>query len=570
MAKKGKRKDKEQDAVAKVVNAFNEANNYRQEYEEKWLRFYQLYRNYQEHKKPNGANLFIPYVFSIIETLVPKIVSLVFASRPYIGYLPLNRNSIERAKNMEALVDYQLVQKIRFISVATEWIKDALIYGTGIIKVGWAYEEREVVEAQPLMRLFGKGYGKLPKKIKKVVRDEPIVECIDPFDFYVEPGARDICDAKYCIHRTIRSKSYLKRMEKQGVYKNIDAIEEATPADLGFDQRASSIGENVSNKKGVELLEYWEDDRLITVANRAVVIRDEPNPFWLKKKPFIKIVDTIDPHNFYGIGEIEPIEHLQHELNTIRNMRMDNINLIINRMWTVKNSADISPEELISRPGGVIHVQNHDDIQPIKLDNVAAESYKEDELIRRDIDLATGVNDYVRGTNPDRRETATTASVLSTASNERIKLKATLLEDTGIGELGVWLAALNRQFIDRPYVIRLLGEDSGVDFREITHDDINGDFDVIALGSSVDPVVNKTARLNSLIQLYSIFQNNQYINQYELTKRILEVADIKDAKVLMLQPEQPQQQAQPQAITDVGLAQGMTGLEDEMGRLVNG
>src|SRR5690606_36175602 len=165
---------------------------------------------------------------------------------------------------------------------------------------------------------------------------------------------------------------------------------------------------------------------------------------------------------------------------------------------------------------------------------------------------------------------ATTASVLSTASNERIKLKATVLEDTGIGELGVWLAALNRQFIDRPYVIRLLGEDSGVDFREITHDDINGDFDVIALGSSVDPVVNKTARLNSLIQLYSIFQNNQYINQYELTKRILEVADIKDAQVLMLQPEQPQQQAQPQAITDVGLAQGMTGLEDEMGRLVNG
>lgn len=570
MAKKGKREDKEQDAVAKVVNAFNEANNYRQEYEEKWLRFYQLYRNYQEHKKPNGANLFIPYVFSIIETLVPKIVSLVFASRPYIGYLPLNRNSIERAKNMEALVDYQLVQKIRFISVATEWIKDALIYGTGIIKVGWAYEEREIVEAQPLMRLFGKGYGKIPKKTKKVVRDEPIVECIDPFDFYVEPGARDICDAKYCIHRTIRSKSYLKRMEKQGVYKNIDAIEEATPDDLGFDQRASSIGENVSNKKGVELLEYWEDDRLITVANRAVVIRDESNPFWLKKKPFIKIVDTIDPHNFYGIGEIEPIEHLQHELNTIRNMRMDNINLIINRMWTVKNSADISPEELISRPGGVIHVQNHDDIQPIKLDNVAAESYKEDELIRRDIDLATGVNDYVRGTNPDRRETATTATVLSTASNERIKLKATLLEDTGIGELGVWLAALNRQFIDRPYVIRLLGEDSGVDFREITHDDINGDFDVIALGSSVDPVVNKTARLNSLIQLYSIFQNNQYINQYELTKRILEVADIKDAKVLMLQPEQPQQQAQPQAITDVGLAQGMTGLEDEMGRLVNG
>ena len=70
----------------------------------------------------------------------------------------------------------------------------------------------------------------------------------------------------------------------------------------------------------------------------------------VEEKPFIKIVDTIDPHNFYGIGEIEPIEHLQHELNTIRNMRMDNINLIINRMWTVKNSADISSENYFTLP----------------------------------------------------------------------------------------------------------------------------------------------------------------------------------------------------------------------------
>ena len=37
--------------------------------------------------------------------------------------------------------------------------------------------------------------------------------------------------------------------------------------------------------------------------------------------------------NYMVLGEIEPIEYLQYELNDTRNQRMDNVNLIINRMW---------------------------------------------------------------------------------------------------------------------------------------------------------------------------------------------------------------------------------------------
>ena len=331
----------------------------------------------------------------------------------------------------------------------------------------------------------------------------------------------------------------------------------------------SEIGEGGGDKKGVTLYEYWTDDRVITVANQSVVLRNIENPYWYRRKPFIRIVDTIDPHNFYGIGEIEPIEDLQASLNTIRNMRMDNINLIINRMFTVLRHADIDPEQLIARPGGFIDVNDHDDLKPLELKNVTADSYREDDLIRNDMDITSGVNDYVRGTNPDRRETATTSSVLSQASNERIKLKSTIMEDMGLRRLGLWLAALNMQFVDRPYTVRLLG-DGGIDFTELTNDDINGDFDVMPLGSSVDPVVNKAARLNSLIQLYQVFKDNQFINPVEFTKKILEAADIKDANVLMLQTDMPQQAPDIPDDPQVGLNPGMTGMPDEMGRLING
>lgn len=557
----------DEEIVEKVVDDFNKADDARKPYEEKWLRFYRFYRNYKEKRTDYKSNLFIPYTFSVIETVLPRIISTLFATRPYIGYLPTSSDSVDRAHNMESLVDYQLVQKIGFITVASEWIKEALIYGTGILKVGWQFEESEVIKPEPI-KFLGISLGSRPTLTTDITKDEPLVESIDIFDFYASPGATDIDSADYVIHKVVRSKAYLKKMEEQGIYSNIDDIEDES-AETGIDTRMGEIGESSGDKKGVTLYEYWTDDRVITVANKSVVIRNIENPYWYRRKPFIRIVDTIDPHNFYGIGEIEPIEDLQASLNTIRNMRMDNINLIINRMFTILRHANIDEEQLIARPGGFIEVDDHDDIQPLKLDNVTSASYNEDELIRNDMDITSGVNDYVRGTNPDRRETATTSSVLSQASNERIRLKSTIMEDMGLRRLGLWLAALNMQFIDRPYTVRLLG-DGGVDFTELTNDDINGDFDVMPLGSSVDPVVNKAARLNSLIQLYQVFKDNQFVNQVEFTKKILEAADIKDANVLMLQtdmtpPDMPIQDEQL-----IGLNPGMTGMPDDMGRLMNG
>lgn len=554
----------DEEIVAKVTEDFNKAKSARQEYDDKWLRYYKLYRNYKEERQDNRSNLFIPYTFSIIETVVPRIIATLFATRPYIGYMPTNHDSVDRAKNLEALVDYQLVQKIGFKSVAAEWIKEALIYGTGILKVGWQFEEKEITKREPI-KFLGATLGSRPVIKTEIRKDEPLVECIDLFDFYIEPGATSIDDANYCIHKVVRDKAHLERMAELGIYENIEDLDDES-TETGADIRKAELGESGSDKKGITLLEYWTDDRIVVVANETTVIRNEPNPYWCKRKPFIRIVDTIDPHNFYGIGEIEPIEDLQHSLNTIRNMRLDNINLIINRMFTIKRYANIDPEQLVMRPGGFIEVDDHDDIQPIELKNVTSDSYKEDNLIRQDLDIVSGVNDYVRGTNPDRRETATTSSVLSQASNERIKLKSTLIEDMGLRSLGYWLATLNMQFVDKPYTVRLLG-DGGVDFTELTNDDINGDFDVIPLGSAVDPVVNKSARLNSLIQLYQVFKDNPYVNPVEFTKRILEAADIKGDNLMNLQADVPEEAQQE---PDIGLNPGATGLEDELGRLING
>ena len=534
-------KSEDTEIVQRVVTDFNKASEARKVKEDKWLTWYKLYRSYAEEKK-EGSNLFIPYIYAIIETIVPRIISAAFSARPYLGILPTKPETEENAKMMEKLIDYQLIQVTGFITTAVSWVKETLLYGTGILKVTWDYEEGQAYQEEPLAVIYDIPVGQQYVMADTIVKDDPLIEHIDIWDFYVDPYAQNIDDAAYCIHRVYRDTDYLKAKEKDGFYENIDEVKKGFSEQsyqTGMQDRLSSIGMQSSvmdvDTDKVELLEYWTDARTIVVANRSVIIRNVDNPYIHMKKPFVRLVDTLVPHEFYGIGEIEPCEHLQYELNSVRNQRMDNVNLIINKMWKVLRGSDIDINQLVSRANGVIEVDDMEDIEPLEFDNIAADSYNEDEIIRRDMDNATGTYDYARGETTDRRETATTASLLTTAANERFKLKITLMEDMGLRRLGELLVSLNQQFMDTQKIIRILGEDDGADFIELSPEQIRGQFDVMPLGSSIEPVTNRENRLNNMLNLYTALKDSPFVNLPELIKRILESADIKDTKRVLLQ-----------------------------------
>jgi len=543
---------KDADILNKVITDFETARLARAPHEERWLRWYKLYRSYTE-KKDTGANLFIPYTFSIIETVLPRIIATIFASRPYIGVLPVNQTSVETAKMHELLLDYQLTQRINTIEVASMWIKEALMYGTSFLKTMWRYETRWIKRPSSRMNLFGVPIGNKIEEIETVIYDDPDAVHVDLWDLFIDPEATSIDDAEYVIHRVYRTKEYLKKQAAAGLYTNLEGIESTymtSDSEISADARLDAVGLSRTKKQDdrIELLEYWTDDRVIVVANRSQIIRNEENPYWHCKKPFIRIVDHLVPHELYGIGEIEPIEYLQYELNDTRNQRMDNVNLIINRMWKVLRGADINPEHLVSRPGGIIPVDDMEEIEPLEVADVTSSAYKEEAEIKRDIDRTMGVYEYARGETTDRRETATTASILSNAANERFKMKVRLMEDMGLRRLGLMLIQLNQQFIDRERVIRILGED-GVYFQTVTPEDIAGEFDVMPIGSTVEPIVNKDTRLTQLLNLYSNIKDSPYIDQAAFLKRILEVADIKDTdRIIVRQPQQTQAAFEQQPI----------------------
>jgi len=496
----------EKQALSLVVDRFDIAKKARRTFEDKWNRFYKLYRfQLNQGKQPYQANLSIPYCFANVETILPRMV----ANKPKVEFQAREPQDQINTEVLRNLIEYQWGE-MNMDSKMSEWVKQVLIYGTSVLKVYW--------------RLYKNGK----------LYDNPEADVVDLFDFFIDPSATSIDDAEYVIHRIVKPLNTIKDDPK---YKNTNLIKGSAERINEFrEQRDSVLGVNTAedqHKQEIELLEYWEDNRVITVANKSIVIRDEENPFDHKMKPFVVIVNQLVPKEFYGIGEIEPLESLQNELNDLRNQRMDNVNLVLNRMWKARRDSTIQWDTLTSKPGGIILTDNMEDIIDITTPDITASSFREEESIKSDIQNTTGVTDYITGVS-GKTSTATEIVKKTEESNQRFKMKIKNLENMGIKRLGEILLALNQQYIDREKIIRIVGTERQ-EYALVDPASINGSFDIIVIPGSTMPIDRESKKAQAL-ELKKIFGADPLINQIELDKIVLDAYEIKSIDRLLQQP----------------------------------
>ncbi|RLI55084.1 MAG: hypothetical protein DRP09_11020 [Candidatus Thorarchaeota archaeon] len=524
MANKGKAKTNE--SLAKeVVRKFTHSMTWREPFKQKWDRFYKMYRSHMtETAYPWQSKLWVPYSFSTVETLVPRMVS----NQPQIDILPREPNDIEYAKIQSQLIDFQW-EKMGMNEMMPEVAKGMAMYGTSILKVYWDRQERKTM-SKVLVDELNPELGHIEEEVEEVFADNPAVENVDLIDFFWDPRGIDIESCRWVAHRMYRTQKHLEEQQKRGIYKNVKLVK-GTGLSYEDDQKSMrrgvlgvAIPDDVTDpgKKEdlIELIEYWEDDRVVTVANRSIIIREEDNPYKHGKKPFVRIVDQAVQHEFLGIGELEPIESLQYELNDRRNQRMDNVTLALNRGWLVEEGSGVDEDELVSEPGFVVHAHDKDKVEQMTTPDVTASSYQEETLIKADIQQATGVSDFTRGVGSDAlaNDTATGISLIQEAGNARFRLKIKNLE-MGIQKIGQMMVSLNEQFINDEQVIRIMG-DAGAEWVTVRPDDMRGNLDVkVAAGSTLPS--NEAVNRKQTMEAFQIFAGDPEINQTELKRMVL-------------------------------------------------
>lgn len=468
---------KDGEARARVLKSFTDANVWHDDFITNIERRYKAYRGVLDRRSEAASwtsKLHPAYAYQVIETIVSNLIEdrLSFEVRPRVRVV--NEQEAQRAilgaKALKLLLDYEneldyLDEKQRAFSL------QASIVGISPGKVYWDYHV---------------------DKNGKAVRDDPCFKVIDARDFFWDESGTSIEDCRWVMHRVWETPENLRAMGKAGVYKNVDQVdinEDSIPQEtVAFSHYETDLYTKNRKKGLVEVLEYWTDDSVISIADRSVLIRNSPNPFDHGQKPFVAASTMPQPFQMGGMSDVELIAHLQEAAWTMLNQRIDNVKLLNNNIIVMRSDVD-DPDDYEFGPGERWLV---DDIQQIttlqQSEAPATVSLEAERIIKGDMLDISGGSGMATQALPDTG-TATSQSIAQTVAQRRSQMKKQEM-------MYAWKriiqmkASLLQQFVDDTRLVPIIGRDGVEAFHEVTKDMIAG----------IDPIITITPVSESLLR----------------------------------------------------------------------
>lgn len=535
-------------ARAAVMSSLDDVYNVMEFLRNKWLILYRLYRTESLNQFSYGRmNLHSPEPYKIVETFLPKIMRTLFGDERWFKLYGETNEHDANSKAQEILCRDQL-RECGFLSKASRFVRDGLIYGTSVQKVYWRQETGEMNYRKAKRIPDPKGMpGQTKVELEKIERKELVfdgndVDNVSIFDFFTSPSASDMDDAEWAADRSSWADHKVKRMGELGHWKNLGALRNNTGSNdttFGdefkerkaysygvFDPRHASQAPHIPH---YTVIDWWGplviqakdgsyDTRMCNVVmidpdGLKLIVRVTVNPFWHQKKPYVvwKPIDLED--EMYGIGALEPIARLSMEKDTKRNLLMAATQLEANPMWMISDEANIPDGQLILQPGGTIRVPNlENSIAPLHVPQVSDAALKAENILTKDIRETSGATSPTMGAvDPFAKDkTATQHMAEIDEGNMRLLPMINNYENQVVKPLLNQMSWNNQQFASYPKVVRELGP-MGMRFHdryEIRPEDLIGRFIVQPLASH-----KLTTKQTQVQQLVNILDRAPIINQ---------------------------------------------------------
>lgn len=316
----------------------------------------------------------------------------------------------------------------------------------------------------------------------------------------------------------------------------------------------------------VECIVYFNKGKMITVANRSVVIEEVSNPFQRKSrtvqsaddegnpvsfempeiKPFIPVApfrDLIDPNLWYARGDVEIIGPSQERLNDTQAQKTDNLTYQLNRMWALDPNFAQKLDEIQSVPGAVFTIPPGA-LEQIQTQPIGADADNEIARIKAEMQAATGANEaFPSSLGTTGRQSAYQINQNLVALGARFQVKVKNLQNEGMRILADNMWKIMQIFITQETPIRVNGP-NGTQWSIYNPGLYLGDWDVqVKLGSTADTI--KETQRQQAMQFYLLASKQPFVDQQGLfvqtAPQIFPEITKNSAKSLILPPQPPQE-----------------------------
>ena len=279
------------------------------------------------------------------------------------------------------------------------------------------------------------------------------------------------------------------------------------------------------------------------------------------ERPYCMGGAVIEAHKTYPSSLVELSQDLQTAANDITNQRTDNVQLVLNKRYHIRRSANIDVHALKrSVPGGSVMMDDPmTDVQIVNTPDVTASSYEEQDRLNVDFDdIAGNFSQSTIQTNRQMNETVGGMEMLSSNANSIIEYMIRTFAETWIEPVLMQLVRLEQYYetdevvltvaanraeqggeVDQNFYQKYLGNDDDYLLQHEMTIGVN-----VGMGAS-DPV-RKIERL--LLGIRTMGEINPeligLLNQPEITKEVFGALGYKDAKRFINEQQQPGQMEQ--------------------------
>lgn len=481
--------------------------------------------------------------YEAVETIHGYLMSATFPNRDWFTVVPEAPADLKQASLVQKFILKKLDEGL-FRSHYQNFLRQLIITGNSVLALPWRYETRKwkkrVKVAKPkeeVINLDAKQYEWVVVEEDRIIQNNFDFETLDIFDVFFDTTVPDV-RLSPLLRRLHKTKAEVIECIRNGYYL---PVEEKIVLGTGIKEESNKLSKNIymgvtppppTSEAGNDyctLWEYWGDvqvdgttykDMVVTILGDNILLRFEPNPFW-GGRPFI--VGSYTPiMQTYAMGAIQPSAGLLHELNIVTNQRLDNLELSIDQMWTVRADGMLQPEDVYTAPGKVFFVSDHTDIQPLQGNTADYPiTYQETGVLEQFIDKNFGTGPLIGGGQPrgGERVTAQEIQAVRDAGGNRLSNVHKHIEETALIPLLANVMEGMRQFVTRDEIVRIPGATpDSYDYFKVGPEEVNNHWRLKPQGA--DFVADKQkfiqARLDFLAAVTQIPQMATRINYERL------------------------------------------------------
>lgn len=543
----------------KVMKGFRNSREYTKNgFWDTWESSWKLYNNQRVSIGYDGfADTFIPETYTEINGIKAHLIN----GNLEIEFLPTSPDQSGDPATLQSAFDYAWYKDYmdqKLDSTITEYLVGGNCYV-------WSYPGEDGFPCQKVVSA-------------KDCFFDPMITCYEDLCRWGYGGYRYITTLDDLKSATVVNGGYddtkpeaNSNSKTKSRYTNLDEVgtfAEDTDDPTAKQDREEMLADAVldDNEGQVECIVYYDKEKMVTIANRSVVIEEVDTPFQRKAKtvqsaddqgnqvsfempeikPFVPVApfrDLVDSNLWYARGDVEIIGPSQERLNDVRAQKFDNLTYQLNRMWALDPNFAQKLDEIQSVPGAVFTIPPGA-LEAIPTQPIGADADNEVSLLKSEMQAATGSNEAFMGSlGTTGRQSAYQINQGLVALGARFQIKAKNLQNEGMRILASNMWKIMQIFITKETPIRVDGP-NGTNWSAYNPGLFLGDWDVeIKLGSTADTI--KETQRQQAMQFYLLASKQPFVDQQALfvqtAPQIFPEVTKNSAKGLIMPPQPPQQ-----------------------------